>query len=71
MATKRLILSGTDGTESNKYAYVQKESDKFFFVSIQDKITLERHTRAFSKKTLKCVSNTSNFTKRLKIEKFI
>lgn len=68
---KRVILNGTENTNYNKYACIKKESDKFYFVSIQDKETLERHVRAFSKKTLKCVSNSSNFTKNCSIERFI
>lgn len=64
---KQVKLIGTEGTNTNQFAQIISETDKFYHVSLQDKLTLERHTRAFSKRTLKCVSNTSEFTKNLRI----
>jgi hypothetical protein len=55
----------------NKYARIESETDKYYFISIQRNDTLERFTRAFSKKTLKCFNNTSKFTKSCFIESFL
>jgi len=65
---KQIKLEGTENTTYNQFAQLVSESNKFYFVSIQDKETLYRHTRAFSKKTLKCFNNTSEFTKNLRIK---
>jgi|APGre2960657404_1045060.scaffolds.fasta_scaffold341106_2 hypothetical protein len=69
--TTQIKLNGTIGTNYNQFAQIVKESNKFYFVSIQDKITLDRITRAFSKKTLKCFNNTSDFCKGLSIVRFL
>ena len=67
MNIKQVRLSGTEGSGYNQFAQIVGENDKYYHVSLQVVETLDRHIRAFSKKTLKCVSNGSAFTNRCKI----
>jgi hypothetical protein len=67
---KQVRLSGTQNTNYNQFAQLVGETNKFYVISLQEKETLYRHNRCFSKKTLKCVSNGSEFTKRCKIIEF-
>ena len=67
MDIKQVRLSGTEGSVYNQFAQIVGENDKYYHVSLQVTETLDRHVRAFSKKTLKCVSNGSDFTSRCRI----
>tara|TARA_R110000822_G_scaffold309281_2_gene438504 strand:+ start:143 stop:355 length:213 start_codon:yes stop_codon:yes gene_type:complete len=67
--TKRVRLTGN--SNYNNICSIVRETKAYFILSLQNVETLERHDRAFSKKTLKCRSNTSEFTKNCKIISFL